>query len=97
MGDEISLRAFGFFLADGAANLVLFLNQQSMVTTRLYFHQALEWAQKPEALETRLETLLGVRRADAEALAGTAEELAGSLVEMATVHGVTVESDVLLV
>lgn len=95
--DEVSLRAFGFFLADIAANLVLFLNGRAMITTRLYFHQAFECPLTPPGFRDQMETLLGIRRADPAALTSAAEELADRLCDMAAAQGIIVESDALVV
>lgn len=97
IGDEVSLRAFGVFLADSAANFVLFLNRQMMSTTRMYFHQALDCAQTPPGFREHMETLLGVRAADAGAIVAAAEDLVTGLVQLAAAAGIVVESKVLLV
>lgn len=96
-GDEISLRAFGVFLADYAANFVLFINRRAMVTTRMYFHQAVECPQQPPRFREHLELLLALRPADPDALAVAAEDLTRGLLDMAAAHGLTVESADLVV
>ena len=97
VGDETSLRAFAFFLADGAANFVLFLNREAMVTTRLYFHQAFESPLQPPGFREHMEVLLGLRRSRPETLAEAAEILTTGLVQLGAARGITTESDELLV
>lgn len=96
-GDEIILRWCGSYVADSAANLVLFLNRRAMVTTRWFFRQALECPEQPPHFREHLEILLGVRWAAAETFAAASEDLTNELIQFAATRGIDVESEELLV
>lgn len=96
-GDEIILRWCGSYVADSAANLVLFLNRRAMVTTRRFFRQALECPEQPPRFREYLEILLGVRSAAVETIAAASEDLTNGLIEFAAARGIDVESEELLV
>lgn len=97
LGDAIFFRAIAFFLADSAANVVLFLNGRYMITTRWFFRHALECPEQPPKFRESLEVLLGVRRAEEEEVAAVAEALTDGVAAMAAAHGIAVESGELLV
>jgi hypothetical protein len=96
-GDDLNVRTFGFFLADSAANLILFLNREAMVTTRLFFPQAFGCAKSPPGFRAHMAILLGLQPRDSDAIAVSAEDLTNGLVRLAAGMGIEVESAELLV
>ena len=95
--DEVFVRACATFFADSAANFVLFLNGRYMITTRMFFQQALDCPDQPPGFREHLELLLGVRRASVEDIYAAAEALAQGLLKLAAEHGIVAESTELLV
>lgn len=96
-GDVLNIRVFGRVVAEEAANLVLFLNRQYMITTRTYYTQAFACPMQPPAFRPRMELLLGVIPSTPDEMVRTAEDLVADLLDLARAHGVAVDMDELVV
>jgi hypothetical protein len=94
-GDEMVVRYNGFFIAEQAATLVLFLNRRWMITSRWLFSQAFECPEQPSEFRRLVEILVGVVPSTSAAVVEAGERLCADTVTLARSFGISVELDAL--
>ncbi|HEV8338888.1 MAG TPA: kanamycin nucleotidyltransferase C-terminal domain-containing protein [bacterium] len=95
--DAMDVRVAAFWVAEGAANLVLLLNRRYMITTSRFYVQAFECPEQPPDFRARMEKLMGLAPAGEAQLAAIADALTADLLAMVATRGVSVESETLIV
>ncbi len=95
--DAMDVRVCAFWVAEGAANLLLLLNRRYMTTTSRFYAQAFECPVQPPDFRARTEKLMGMTHADQTELGAITEALSADLLAMVADRGVSVERETLIV
>ncbi len=89
--DPWDLKERAFYMAWDAARVVFMLNRRYVLTTSWLWKQALECPVKPDDFVGMVQTLLGMKAADADGVVQAAERLYKELMEMVSSKGVSIE------
>ncbi len=89
--DPWDLRTRAFYMAWDAARLVYLLNRRYVLTTSWLWKQALECPVKPDNFAEMVQTLVGMKTADADEVVKAAERLYEEMMKIVSSRRVSIE------
>ena len=95
--DPWDLKERAFYMAWDAARVVFMLNRRYVLTTSWLWKQALECPVKPDNFAEMVQTLLGMRTADADEVVQAAERLYEEMMKLVSPRRVSIEVENLYV